>query len=118
MALVASSACGDEASTGRELSPDAGPACERGTRNCACIGGSGCRDDLLCISGRCQVMTEEAPPTTTPRPRPRPELPDPGDPDPDAGNAPTPADAGAADASVTGDEGTPAPAPDAGNDAG
>jgi len=109
--LLLSSACGDS-SPEPALDADAGPSCERGTRNCACIGGSGCRDDLLCIAGLCSSRPEEAPDEMDPRPRPRPTPPDPGDPDPDAG-PPPPADAGALDASVP-----EAPAADAGNDAG
>jgi hypothetical protein len=109
--VLLSSACGDDSSTGPALDADAGPSCERGTRNCACIGGSGCRDDLLCIAGLCSSRPEDAPEQTPDRPRPRPTPPDPGDPDPDAG-PPTPADAGEPDAS------SGPPVVDAGNDAG
>jgi len=53
--------------------PDGGTPCERGTQGCACIGGSGCRDELLCIAGRC-LLTQEAPsePETPRPPLPRP----------------------------------------------
>jgi hypothetical protein len=115
--LVLSSACGDDSSP-PVLTADAGPSCERGTRNCACVGGSGCRDDLLCISGVCSVQAEEPPPEIQPRPRPRPTPLDPGDPDRDAGSQPAPLDGGALDAAVPGDGDASAPAPDAGNDAG
>lgn len=120
LGLLVGSACGDDAPAGPALDADAGPSCERGTRNCACIGGSGCRDDLLCIAGLCSARMPAEPAEMTPRPRPRPTPPDPGDAEPDAGTVPpagTP-DAGALDASVppAGDgEATP---PDAGDDAG
>jgi hypothetical protein len=114
--LLLSSACGDDSSPGPALDADAGPSCERGTRNCACIGGSGCRGELLCIAGLCSSRPEETPDEPTAPPRPRPTPPDPGDPDPDAG-LPAPADAGDRDASIPGD-GDDGPALDAGNDAG
>lgn len=108
--LAAGVACGDDPAPPEAL-PDAGPACERGTLDCGCIGGSGCQDDLLCIAGRC-LQTEgpsEMGPSTRPRPPPNNPpltLPDagvPSSPPPDAsapgagldGGAP---DAGAADA--------------------
>jgi len=91
---------------------DAGPQCERGSENCACIGGGGCRDNLLCISGRCLLTDREEQPDPTPTPsRPRPPAPvEPGE--LDAGGAPNTApDAGAApgDAGATPEE----PPPDA-----
>jgi hypothetical protein len=110
--LLLSSACGDDSSAGAALDADAGPSCERGTRGCACILGSGCRGELLCIAGLCSSRPEEAPDEMNLPPRPRPTPPDPGDPDPDAG-PPPPADAGEPDASVP-----ETPAADAGNDAG
>lgn len=75
-ALVAPAGCDDTPLAPRVDVPDASASCERGTRGCACMGGSGCRDDLLCIAGRCQLTEgprEMAPPAP---PRPRPEIPD------------------------------------------
>jgi hypothetical protein len=109
--LLLSSACGDEPAA-PALDADAGPSCERGTRNCACIGGSRCQADLLCIAGLCSSRAEDEPEEMGPRPRPRPTPPDPAEPDPDAGLA-SPTDAGALDASVP-----ETPGADAGNDAG
>jgi hypothetical protein len=108
--LLLSSACGDEPAPA-PLEADAGPSCELGTRNCACIGGSRCQADLLCIAGLCSSRPEDAPEEMSPRPRPRPTPPDPGKPNPDAG-LPLPPDAGEPDAS------SETPTADAGNDAG
>jgi hypothetical protein len=111
--LLLVGACGEDPPA-PELGADAGPVCERGTRNCACIGGSGCRDDLLCIAGLCSARLPGDPPTTTPRPRPAPPRPSPIDPEPDAGDVVVDAgsdDAGISDASVTGAVST---SPDAG----
>lgn len=108
--LLLSSACGSEPA-GPALDTDAGPSCEPGTRNCACIGGSRCQADLLCIAGLCSSRPEDTPEEMAPRPRPRPTAPAPGEPDPDAGPS-RPADAGEPDAS------SETPAVDAGNDAG
>ncbi|HTV25104.1 MAG TPA: hypothetical protein VMG12_40700 [Polyangiaceae bacterium] len=119
VALLMGSACGDDPAPAPPIVADAGPACERGTQNCACIGGSSCQGDLLCISGRCSVTDDGPDEPAPPRPRPPPDivLPDP-EPPPvsDAGAA----DAGSEDASVPGEaDPTPGtPTPDAGNDAG
>jgi hypothetical protein len=110
--LLLSSACGDEPA-GPALDVDAGPSCEPGTRNCACIGGSRCQADLLCIAGLCSSRPEDVPEEMSPRPRPRPTPPDPGAPDPDAG-VPSPTDAGALDASVPGADSGATPVADAG----
>jgi hypothetical protein len=114
-ALALGSACADDPVT-PELGADAGLGCERGTRNCACIGGSRCQDELLCIAGRCSLMLEPAPDTT---PRPRPTLPGPAVPARDAGGSAPPGDAGspdasAPDASASGEEGAGTPPSDAG----
>jgi hypothetical protein len=112
--LLLSSACGDEPA-GPALDADAGPSCEPGTRNCACIGGSRCQADLLCIAGLCSSRPEDEPVEMAPRPRPRPRPipPDPVDPGPDAG-LPPPTDAGALDASVPGADSGATPLADAG----
>jgi hypothetical protein len=110
--LLLSSACGDEPA-GPALDADAGPSCEPGTRNCACIGGSRCQADLLCIAGLCSSRPEDEPVEMAPRPRPRPIPPDPVDPGPDAG-LPPPTDAGALDASVPGADSGATPLADAG----
>jgi hypothetical protein len=113
LALLPSLGCGDDPAPAPPVAPDAGPACQRGTLGCGCIGGSGCEDDLLCIAGRCS-LTQRDPAESLP-PRPRPPPPDLDLPEPDAGSEPARPDAGAADASVP-DDG-PAAA-DAGADAG
>lgn len=117
VALVMSSACGDDPASDPPVTADAGPPCERGTRNCACIGGSGCQDDLLCIAGRCSLTQDGPDEPAPPRPRPPPDL---DLPEIDAGNQTPPAgdaDGGAVDASVP-DDGPSTPTPDAGDDAG
>ena len=102
LALVLSSACGDDPPPAPAVVPDAGPACERGTLNCACIGGSGCQDDLLCIAGRCSLTQRDPAEPPPPRPRRPPEL---DLPEPDAGAGPPAVpDGGAADASLPGDD--------------
>jgi hypothetical protein len=105
LGLLLGSACGEDAAPA-PVEADGGPACELGTRNCACIGGARCSDDLLCIAGLCSARSEPEPEQMQPRPRPRPPAPDPGEPE-DAGNPPP----DAIDASVPGDGG---PASDAG----
>ncbi len=109
-ALVASgAACADDPAPPLEVVVDAGPACERGTLDCECIGGSGCQDDLLCIAGRC--LQTEGPRDMSPgmRPRPPPNNPNPpvtdaGDPSPDASSPPDPGlDAGTLDDGGTAD---------------
>jgi hypothetical protein len=110
--LLLSSACGDEPAV-PALDADAGPSCERGTRNCECIGGSRCQADLLCIAGLCSSRPEDEPEEMGPRPRPRPTPPDPAEPDRDAGLA-SPADAGALDASVPAADSGATPVVDAG----
>lgn len=75
---------------------DAGTACERGTLGCACNGGSGCRDNLLCSAGRCIATEGTREPDVEPPARPPPYLP------------PAPLrDAGASDAATA----EPAPGP-------
>jgi hypothetical protein len=99
-ALIASAAgCGDDPAPPLTAAPDAGPACEQGSEGCACFFGSGCRDDLLCIAGRC-LMTQgqgESDPAPGPRPplTPNPPPPPVGGRIPDAGDAGgSPVDAG------------------------
>jgi hypothetical protein len=109
LGLLLGSACG-EGPAPPLAEPDAGPACELGARNCACIGGARCSDDLLCIAGRCSARSEPEPELMGPPPRPRPTAPDPADPDPDAGPLPPqPVDASLPPVD---------PEPDAGDDAG
>jgi hypothetical protein len=96
--VASAGACGSDPEPAASVAvADAGPPCERGSENCACIGGGGCRDDLLCISGRCLLTDrdEQPDPTGLPPSRPRPPAPvEPGE--PDAGQPPNaPADAGA-----------------------
>lgn len=92
--MAGGAACGDDPPPPLPETPDAGPACEHGTLDCGCIGGSGCQDDLLCIAGRC--LQTEGPSEMSPirRPRPPPSNPSlPGPPAPDAGSAPIDASA-------------------------
>ena len=109
---IASGACGSDPEPEPAITtPDAGPACEPGSENCQCLGGSGCREGLLCIARRClPTDTEELPdPTDSSRPRPtRPPAPA-----PDSGGSAEPLDAGTAPP----DAGTLQPA-DASSDAG
>jgi hypothetical protein len=109
--MASGAACGDDPPPPLEAIPDAGPACERGTVDCGCIGGGGCQDALLCIAGRC-LQTEgptEMSPIVRPRPPPNnpdvpvPAAPDGGSPASDAG-AP-PADASTLDAGGSTDAG-------------
>jgi hypothetical protein len=87
-----------------ETLPDAGPACEQGTRGCSCP----CRAELLCIAGRCLQTEGPREPAPEPAPRPRPAPPPPPPPLFDAGAEPAASDAGP----TTGDE-PDAEAPDA-----
>jgi hypothetical protein len=102
-------ACGDDStpSVATQPPPDAGVACVLGTEGCACLSGSGCRDELLCITGRClQIQNdgESDPPPARPRPQVVPNRPDPEPPPtstiPDAGDADA---GGSADAAVARD---------------
>lgn len=45
--------CGGDDEAAAPALPDAGMACERGTRGCACGESNACFDGLLCSSGRC-----------------------------------------------------------------
>jgi hypothetical protein len=87
--VASASACGSDSEPApAAVVQDAG-SCEAGDDGCACIGGSGCRDGLLCIARRCLLIdTEEQPDQTTP---PRPSRPFPPAPPvpavPDAGAA-------------------------------
>jgi hypothetical protein len=71
-----------------EAVPDAGPACEQGTRGCTCP----CQANLLCIAGRCLETEGPREPPSQPTPRPRPDPPPFSI--PDAGSEPAPSDAG------------------------
>jgi hypothetical protein len=93
-------ACGDDStpSVVSTPTPDAGVACELGSENCACVSGSGCRGDLLCIAGRClaiQGRGESEPPPERPRPQVVPNRPLPVP--PVITTMPESGDAGAAD---------------------
>jgi hypothetical protein len=83
--MASGAACADDPPPPPAAVLDAGPACERGTLDCGCIGGSGCQDSLLCIAGRC-LQTEgpmEMSPIVRPRPPPatNPNVPLPAAPD-------------------------------------
>jgi hypothetical protein len=85
---------------------DAGPACEPGSENCACIGGSGCKDELLCIARRCLLTDQEEQADPTTPSRPRPQLPEP----------PAGEDAGANEPLDAGSDASGAEPPDASTD--
>ena len=94
-----------------DVGVDAGTPCDPGTLACICIpGGTGCKDDLLCVAGRCQETEVEGPnePDPTPPSRPRPPRPGSNSPD-DAGNGAPGADAAAA--SDPPDASSPGPTP-------
>lgn len=106
LGLLLGGACAKDPPAPPADSVDAGPDCVRGTRNCACIGGTRCSTGLVCLAGRCSLNLDEEETEPGPRPRPRPPTFDP-DPGTDAGNdatpdsdASTPVDAAAPDASA------------------
>lgn len=117
--VACSLGCDDAPSSPVIETPDAA-VCERGSEACSCISGGGCRDGLLCISGRCLTSQGEVPDDV---PLSRPTPPRPMSPAPmivDAGSV----EAGSVDASDGGpstgaeagapvDSGAPTSAPDA-----
>jgi hypothetical protein len=100
--LASAAACSDDsAAPVLDTSADAGPPCEQGTQGCACFFGSGCRDGLLCITGRCLMSqgADEVDPLPAARPPLKPSRPAP--PLPAAGGS---SDAGSTDAADAGAE--------------
>jgi hypothetical protein len=94
--LSSAAGCDDAPTPAAPVGVDSGvEACEPGTQGCACLGGSGCRDDLLCVARRCLVTEgpEDTEPSARPRPVPRDPLPPIVDP-PDTGSSVPSEDAG------------------------
>jgi hypothetical protein len=101
LAIVATAmGCAEDPPASAPADPvvDAGPDCERGTQGCACIGGSGCQDDLLCAAGRCQLTEGEREPAQPPPQRPPPQRPPSSLGDAGPGDAPSPPAPAALDA--------------------
>lgn len=103
LALLLGGACAKDPPSPPAVNVDAGPQCELGTRNCACIGGTRCAAGLVCVVGRCSLTVNQPPEEMPPRrPRPRPPMPFPfGD-----GGAP-PGGPGAPDAGPSPDASSP-----------